>query len=161
MGVYALILRAYTRILRSFNLSALDIPCYSFTARHASRHLAQFYERMIIGSGIHIQQFTILAIIKHKGPLSIIELAQELAMDRTTLARSLSAIERDSYISIASSKEDRRIRIVSITPKGKEKLEVAIKLWRKAQAEFESRFGVERAAKLREELRAAAEAVAA
>ena len=142
-------------------MSAVDIPCYSFTARHASRHLAQFYERMIASSGIHIQQFTILAIIKHKGPLSVLELAQELAMDRTTLARSLSPIERDAYIAIVSSKEDRRTRIISITPKGKEKLEEAIKLWRKAQAEFESRFGVERAAKLREELRAAADAVTA
>jgi len=143
------------------NVSTLDIPCYSFTARHASRHLAQFYEHMLIGSGIHIQQFTILAIIKHKGPLTIIELAQELAMDRTTLARSLSPIERDGYISITSGKEDRRNRIISITTLGKAKLEIALKLWRKAQAEFESRFGVERAAKLREELRAAADAVTA
>ncbi len=111
-------------------------------------------------SGIHIQQFTILALIEHKGPLTIIELAQELAMDRTTLARSLSPIERDGYISISSGKEDRRNRIISITTHGKQKLEIALKLWRKAQAEFESRFGVERAAKLREELRAAADAVA-
>lgn len=141
-------------------VSTLDIPCYSFTARHASRHLSQFYEHMIVGSGIHAQQFTILAIIKRKEPLTIIELAQELSMDRTTLARSLSPLERDNYIEITSGKKDRRNRIISITEDGKAKLEVAVKLWRKAQAEFESRFGVERAAKLREELRAAAQAVA-
>lgn len=141
-------------------MSTLDIPCYSFTARHASRHLSQFYEHMIIGSGIHAQQFTILAIIKRKEPLTILELADELSMDRTTLARSLRPIERDGYIAIASGKKDRRNRIISITEQGKEKLDAATKLWRKAQAEFESRFGVERAAKLREELRAAADAVA-
>lgn len=141
-------------------MSTLDIPCYAFSARHASRHLSQFYERMIIGSGIHGTQFTILAIIKRKEPLTIIELAEELAMDRTTLARSLSPMERDGNIVITSGRKDRRNRIITITAQGKEQLEVSLKMWRQAQTEFESRFGAERAAKLREELRAAADAVA-
>lgn len=141
-------------------MSTMEIPCYAFTARHASRHLSQFYERMISSSGIHGQQFTILAMINKKGPLSVIELAAELAMDRTTLARGLSPLERDGYISVTSGETDRRVKVIAITEQGKEKLDVAVQLWRQAQAEFESRFGVERAARLREELRAAAEAVA-
>ncbi len=141
-------------------MSALEIPCYSFTARHASRHLSQFYERMIGGSGIHGQQFTILAIINRQGPVTVIELAGALAMDRTTLARSLQPLERDGYISITSGEKDRRMKVIAITDHGREKLEIALQMWRVTQAEFESRFGVERAARLREELRAAAEAVA-
>lgn len=141
-------------------MSTLEIPCYSFSARHASRHLSQFYERIISPSGIHAPQFSILAIVKRKQPLTINELAEELGMDRTTLARNLRPIERDGYIAIVSGKEDRRNRIVSITDLGNKKLEAALKLWRRAQAEFESRFGAERAEKLREELRAAAAAVA-
>ena len=141
-------------------MSTHEIPCYAFTARHASRHISQFYERMLGDSGIHGQQFTIMAIINQKGPLSVIELAEELAMDRTTLARSLSPLERDGYISITSGEKDRRAKAIAITGNGKEKLEVALQMWRQAQTEFESRFGAERAARLREELRAAADAVA-
>ncbi len=141
-------------------MSKLEIPCYAFTARHASRHLSQFYERIIGGSGIHGQQFTVLAVIAKKGPLTVIELAAELAMDRTTLARSLGPIERDGYISITCREKDRRSKVIAITDHGREKLEAALKMWRQAQAEFESRFGVERATRLREELRAAADAVA-
>lgn len=141
-------------------MSTLDIPCYAFTARHASRHLSQFYERMIVGSGIHAQQFTILAIINSKEPLTISELAEEMAMDRTTLTRSLSPLERDGYILVSSEKTDRRSKIITLTTYGNKQLDMAVKMWRKAQAEFESRFGVERAANLREELRAAADAVA-
>jgi len=141
-------------------VSTLDIPCYAFTARHASRHLSQFYERMIVGSGIHAQQFTILAIINSKEPLTISELAEEMAMDRTTLTRSLSPLERDGYILVSSEKTDRRSKIITLTTYGNKQLDMAVKMWRKAQAEFESRFGVERAANLREELRAAADAVA-
>lgn len=141
-------------------MTALEIPCYAFTVRHASRHLSQFYERLIGGSGIHGQQFTVLAIINKKGPLTMIELAGELALDRTTLTRSLSPLERDGYISITNGEKDRRIKVIAITGHGRDKLEKALEMWRKAQAEFESRFGVERAARLREELRAAADAVA-
>jgi len=115
---------------------------------------------MIVGSGIHAQQFTILAIINSKEPLTISELAEEMAMDRTTLTRSLSPLERDGYILVSSEKTDRRSKIITLTTYGNKQLDMAVKMWRKAQAEFESRFGVERAANLREELRAAADAVA-
>lgn len=141
-------------------MSAFDIPCHAFTARHASRHLSQFYESMISSSGLHAQQFTVLAIIKHKGPVTVLELAHELGMDRTTLARSLALLERDGVISITSGKTDRRNKHIVITVHGDEKLAVASKMWRQAQDAFETRFGVERATRLREELRAAAEVVA-
>ena len=114
---------------------------------------------MILGSGIHAQQFTILAIINRKQPLTITELAEAMAMDRTTLTRSLSPLERDGKILIANETKDRRNKVVTITTQGKKQLDVAAEMWRKAQAEFESRFGAERAANLREELRAAADAV--
>ncbi len=136
-----------------------DIPCYAFSARHASRHLSQFYDRFIKGSGLYSQQFTILAIIKHRGPLTVSELADALAMDRTTIARSLQPLERDGNISVTSGEKDRRNKIIAITEYGSKQLEAAIEMWRQAQAEFELRFGVERAAKLRDELRAAAAAV--
>lgn len=141
-------------------MKKIEIPCNAFTARHASRHLSQFYERMIIGSGIHAPQLSILTIIKYKGPLTVLELAGELAMDRTTLARSLRPLERDGIISIASGEKDRRSKIIKVTTQGEKKLDAAIRMWSQAQEEFESRFGIERAARLREELRAAADAVA-
>lgn len=139
----------------------LEIPCYAFSARHASRHLSQFYEHRIGGSGLHAQQFTILAIVKYQGPLTVNELADALAMDRTTLARSLKPLERDGLLAIMSAEKDRRRRTISMTAQGLARLEEAYVLWRQAQADFESRFGIERAARLRDELRAAAKAVAA
>ncbi len=138
-----------------------QIPCYAYTVRHASRHLSQFYEGIIGASGLHAQQFTILAIIQRGGPLSLTALADVLAMDRTTLTRSLQPIERDGYIAISSEASDKRSKLISITASGSAKLEEARVLWRQAQASFEERFGAERAAFLRAELRAAAQAVSA
>ena len=140
-------------------MSTNDIPCYAFTVRHASRHVSQFYETRIGKSGIHTQQFTILAIVNREGPLTISELAEEMAMDRTTVTRSLGPLERDGNLSIIPHEKDRRIKVISITAQGREQLELALTKWRQAQADFEAAFGVERAARLRDELRAAAEAV--
>lgn len=140
-------------------MGTLDIPCYAFSARAASRRLSQFYEHKIVGSGIHAQQFTILAIVKHKGPLSVLDLADELGMDRTTLARSLKPLARDELISIAPTPQDKRIKMISITPLGSRTHTSARKKWLAAQTEFEKKFGAERAANLRAELKAAAQIV--
>jgi DNA-binding MarR family transcriptional regulator len=113
-----------------------------------------------MGSGVHAQQFTTLAILEHTGPQSLSELAEQLAMDRTTLTRKLKPLQRDDIITITPHEDDRRIRMISITGTGSKKLKAARIKWREAQAEFERRFGAERAATLRAELRAAAAAVA-
>ena len=135
-----------------------DIPCHAFSARHASRTLSQFYERRVAPSGIHTQQLTILAILKHHAPMTVLALAQALEMDRTTLAHNLRPLQRDGIVSATTGKQDKRNRIIALTEAGAKQLDHALTLWRQAQTEFEDRFGAERAAKLREELRAAAEA---
>ncbi|MDX1491658.1 MAG: MarR family winged helix-turn-helix transcriptional regulator [Pseudohongiellaceae bacterium] len=139
-------------------MSTLNIPCYAFSTRQASRRLSQFYEHRIISTGVHAQQFTILAIIEHKASISLTELAEELGMDRTTLARNLKPMERDELLTITPSKEDGRIKVIALTSIGKRKLKAARKKWQQAQADFEDKFGAERARKLREELKAAAQA---
>jgi len=135
-----------------------DIPCYAFSARHASRTLSQFYEHRVVPSGIHAQQLTILAVLKYNAPMTVLELSEALEMDRTTLAHNLRPLQRDGIVSATQGRRDKRNRIIALTDAGAEQLDHALTLWRQAQKEFEDRFGAERAAKLREELRAAAEA---
>lgn len=68
------------------------------------------------------------------------DLADRIAMDRTTLARNLKPLERDKYIVVAVG-EDRRERIVSVTASGRKTLEGAIPLWRAVQTRFEGKVG--------------------
>ena len=135
------------------------VPCYAFNARHASRHLTQFYDQMLLPSGVRITQLTLLIMLMQKGPMSINALAQSLEMDRTTLGRNLQLLERDGLLEMMRSEQDRRRKDIQLTEQGLKQLEQALALWRDAQARFEERFGVERAARLLEELRAAAAAV--
>jgi len=131
------------------------VPCYAFNARHASRHLTQFYDQMLVPSGIRITQFTMLMALSKLGPLTIVDLAKGLEMDRTTLGRNLGPLERDGIIEMSISATDGRKKLASLTTLGKRKLDRALALWRNAQVDFESRFGIARASALREELRAA------
>ena len=63
-------------------------------------------------------------------------------------------LERDGLISIEDGTLDRRSKELRLTKAGAERLRVAWRLWSKAQMQFETAFGGERASALRKELRA-------
>jgi DNA-binding MarR family transcriptional regulator len=73
-----------------------------------------------------------------------------MTMDRATVGHNLRPLERDGLITAAVSEADRRVRIVSITDEGLERVALRRPGWDRAQAEFESCFGAERAAAMRQ-----------
>jgi DNA-binding MarR family transcriptional regulator len=99
---------------------------------------------------------SILAKLKRKGPLTINALAEDMVMDRTTLARNILPLERDGLIRIEATASDRRAKELHLTKAGEKRLQAALKGWSQAQARFETVFGAKRAADLRVLLRAAA-----
>src|ERR671918_3063118 len=71
---------------------------------------------------------------------TITEISKEMYTDRTTLTRSLELLEKQAFIQIESS-GDRRKRIVTITSKGKARMDKAFPLWEKAQDTIMEKFG--------------------
>ena len=130
--------------------------CNCLALRQAARHVTQFYDQCLAPSGLRTTQLSILATLKRLGPMSINALARELVMDRTTLGRTMLPLERDGLISIKDGASDRRSKELHLTKAGAERVRVARKLWNEAQARFEAAFGGDRAASLRNELRAVA-----
>lgn len=107
--------------------------CTCFNLRKATRVVTQIFDEQLKPSGLLITQFTILVAIAQAGSGTINDLADRLVMDRTTLTRNLKPLAREGLITIQSG-EDRRIRIVSLTVKGRDALVVALPLWEQAQA---------------------------
>jgi len=99
-------------------------------------------------------QFSILAKLKRRGPLTISELADEMAMDRTTLGRNILPLQRDRLMRIEPAASDRRMKVLRLTKVGEKRFEAARREWSAAQARFEKVFGAARAAELRALLRA-------
>jgi DNA-binding MarR family transcriptional regulator len=129
--------------------AATPEPCNCQALRAAARHVSQFYDQSLAPSGLRTSQFTILAKLKHAGPLTINALADDLVMDRTTLGRNVLPLQRDGLISIEASPGDRRAKMLLLTRAGEQRVRAAAKLWYAAQARFDAVFGAKRAAGMR------------
>ena len=128
--------------------------CNCLMVRSAARHVTQLYDQFLAPVGLHVTQFSILAKLKRLYPITINALAKEMVMDRTTLGRNVQPLERDGLIKIEASATDGRARELRLTKAGEKRLEAGREAWVQAQARFEDRFGVKRAAEFRAILRA-------
>ena len=107
-------------------------PCVCNTLRMVSRVVTQLYDDCLRPNGLRVTQFSILAAVARLGEASLKQLEDELAIDQTTLTRSLTLLERDGVLERASHR-DGRIKAMRLTSKGRRALEVARPLWAQAQ----------------------------
>jgi DNA-binding MarR family transcriptional regulator len=128
--------------------------CNCFAVRAAARHVTQPYDQFLAPTGLRTTQFSILAKLKRKGPLTINALAEDMLMDRTTLGRNILPLERDGLIRVAPAASDRRAKDLHLTKAGEKRFLAALKRWSAAQARFDTVFGAKRGADLRALLRA-------
>src|SRR5215831_14657438 len=74
--------------------------CICLAVRQAARHVTQTFDQFLAPAGLRTTQFSILAKLKRKGPMTINALAADLVMDRTTLGRNILPLERDGLIRV-------------------------------------------------------------
>lgn len=125
------------------DLTAVLESCPCFRARAASRRITRDYDEAFKSLGLKSTQFSLLAIIKGKAPSSITTMADKLAMERTSLIRTLELMESKGFISLAAEGY-RRERKITMTAKGEEIFAKAIPLWRQMQQRFEQRIGTQK-----------------
>ena len=123
--------------------------CNCLALRQATRLATQLYDQHLAPSGLRTTQFSILAKLKHLGPVTINALAATLVMDRTTLGRNILPLERDGLIRIEPSAADARSKELHLTKKGAARLGPALERWAQAQKRVEAAYGKERTAQLR------------
>jgi DNA-binding MarR family transcriptional regulator len=123
--------------------------CNCLALRQASRRVTQFYDQFLASSGLRTTQYSILAKLKRKGPMTINALAGDLVMDRTTLGRNILPLQRDGLIAVGKGRFDRRSKELRLTKSGAAHFHAAFKAWTQAQAQFERAFGIKRAKELR------------
>jgi DNA-binding MarR family transcriptional regulator len=123
--------------------------CNCLALRQAARRVTQFYDQFLAPSGLRSTQYSILARLQRKGPMTINALAAELVMDRTTLGRNILPLQRDGLITVGPGRLDGRSKELRLTAAGVARFRAGRKGWEKAQARFETAFGVKRARELR------------
>ena len=126
--------------------------CNCFAIRQAARHVTKLYERHLAELQLTSAQFSILGALGEGGAMTMVDLADLLVMDRTTLLRAMKPLQREELLKSTSSPADSRQLVFSLSPAGVRKLKQALPLWRKAQEEFEADIGQGEAARLRRSL---------
>ena len=107
--------------------------CRCLASRREAQGLTRIYDKRLRGSGLTVNQFSMLTVLILAGPLPVSALADHLGIDRTTMTRNLNVGERDGLVRTAPG-QDRRTRLVVITHRGYELAHSALPAWRKAQA---------------------------
>ena len=107
-------------------------PCVCNTLRMVSRTVTQLYDDILRPSGLRVTQYSILATLARMGEANLRQLEDALAIDQTTLTRSLGLLERGSVIERVPH-PDGRIKAMRLTSKGRRVLTLARPLWAQAQ----------------------------
>ncbi|MGH6924473.1 MAG: MarR family winged helix-turn-helix transcriptional regulator [Propylenella sp.] len=126
--------------------------CYCLHVRRAARALARRYDEALRPVGLTSGQFSLLMSLNRAAPTRMGEVAALLAMDRTTLTANLKPLERRRLVKVAVDPEDKRGRLLTLTPAGKKLLAAALPVWKRAQKAEERRLARSGPARLRADL---------
>ena len=100
--------------------------------RKATRTVTRAYDDALRPVGLRITQFAVLGYLAQNGESRVRDMAAGLLLEETTLTRSLGPLVANGWVA-ARPGEDRRERLLSLTPAGGAVLGQAGPLWRSAQ----------------------------
>jgi DNA-binding MarR family transcriptional regulator len=127
------------------------LPCACANLRRASRAVTQLYDEALRGTGLRATQFTLLQVLSLKGELTQGDLSAFLAIDSTTLTRTLGPLENRGWIRSRPG-ADRRERHWAITAGGWARLAKAQPAWETAQRRVRAGVGGKRLSLLFDDL---------
>src|ERR1700746_410702 len=119
-----------------FNMSQTFLPvlpCMCGSFRRTARALTQLYEDALRPQRLRSTQMTILQALSRAGEISQGRLGEMLAMDSTSLTRTLAIMQRHGWIAERRG-EDRRERWLRLASGGEMKLRRALPVWEKVQS---------------------------
>ena len=116
------------------------LPCACASLRRAARAVTQLYDDALRGSGLRSTQFTLLQVLDRAGEMLQGELGEVLAIDSTTLTRSLAPLAKGKLLAVRTG-DDQRERLWSITSTGKRRLASLTPAWQSVQARLRGEVG--------------------
>jgi DNA-binding MarR family transcriptional regulator len=107
-----------------------------YLLKHASIRLSQAGGRALAPFGVDGHELAVLVVLATGEPLSQVEAARRLGVDRTTMVALVDGLEERGLVERHRSPQDRRRNIVELTEAGRACLEQA----EQARLEVERRF---------------------
>jgi DNA-binding MarR family transcriptional regulator len=120
-----------------------NLPCLCATFRRTARALSQLYDDAVRPLGLKTTQFTILQALSLTGEVSQGRLGEILALDSTTLTRTLAIMKRRNWVAMRQGRDGRE-RLISLSKAGREQLDLASPAWQAVQDRLRLQLGDER-----------------
>ena len=132
----------YTSICLFLDMNAGSVPspCACTSVRRVARVLARVYDASLAGSGMNVTQLAVMrAILRHrKEPLT--RVAEDLEMDRTSLYRALTSLQRKKWVNLSGGADNRSLT-ATVTERGYATLSKADPRWARVQTAVVDAFG--------------------
>ena len=124
-------------------LPAFDL--YGFTpyrlavaAKRTSEELARQYRDRF---GISIPEWRVLVHLAHSGKVSVRDIEARVAMEKYEVSRAAKRLREAGLIERKENPDDRRLIILTLTPKGRDMMAELLPMARTHQEELEQRLG--------------------
>jgi len=86
----------------------------------AMRALKRYAAAGIEGTGLGDSDFRVLEVLLHKGPLPVNTIGPIVDLTPGSISIAVDRLVAKGFVSRVESTEDRRVRIVTLTPRGKD-----------------------------------------
>ena len=86
--------------------------------------------------GLVAPQLGLLRVLDLSGPASQVDLGRDLGIDKASMVKWLDGLEKAGCLKRVADTKDRRIKRISLTPKGKAKLSLGAKLREGVEQQF-------------------------
>jgi MarR family 2-MHQ and catechol resistance regulon transcriptional repressor len=85
----------------------------------ATQAIARFAQADLAKSGLGDSDFRVLEVLLHKGPLPVNVIGPKVNLTPGSISVAVDRLVAKGLVSRAESSDDRRVRIVALTPRGK------------------------------------------
>ena len=97
----------------------VDAPRLWLVLSRCHRALGHIAERSIAESGLGLTDFAALEALLHKGPLTITEIQGKVLLASGSMTAAVDRLEKKGLIKRGPAADDRRAKVLHLTPEGK------------------------------------------
>lgn len=134
-------------------MADLVSQCALFDVNRLSRLLTGLYNAKMKDVPLSISQYTLIVNIEALAPARVTEVANAMLMDRTSVTRLTEPLITRGLLKIEQGEEDRRVKNLTVTAKGRAALRASAQAWQDAQQALYDAIGPDQWKLLRKTLR--------
>ena len=116
------------------------MPCACQNLRRLTRMVTRIYDQELRKAALEVSQFGLLMALDATGEANQKRLSEGLAVDSTTLTRTLSLMRRQGFLRVRRGK-DKRERLYSLTQAGQRRLREGQPYWKSAEGKLRRQIG--------------------